>query len=193
MIALCRVFAYTLATVDVDLGKEIYLMMARRTSILTVAVAILGNPLAALAVPTGSVTTAPIASAPAIALPLLLLLAVVLTGITVYRLRATSVPKILAVLGIAAALASIGITYAVPTATITISDGNCYRTVTNPYDPTDFTVVTNHCINPIKIVNVSFSCNEVNASGVVTGEIPVLCTEGLVLAPNAFCHLPQCL
>lgn len=166
--------------------------MARRTTIVIAAVATLGSPLVALAAPTGSVTTSPIASAPAIALPLLLLLAVVLMGITVYRLRATRIPMVLAAVAVAAALASVAVTHATPGVTIPITDGDCNRTATNPYDPTDFVVVQNQCINPIKIVDVSFSCNPVNASTLVTGDAPALCTVGFVLAPKGFCRLPEC-
>src|SRR5579862_4243925 len=140
-------------------------MTRLRVLVFTAAIAICGSPLAALAAPTGSVTTGPLANAPTLALPLLVLLAVILAGLTMFRLRRSATTlAILAGLAVAASLLSIGIIYATPTTTITISGGACNGTVTNPYDPTSKTFLTNGCITPIKIIDVTVDCNNVNAT-----------------------------
>jgi len=164
-------------------------MVLRSATTATAGLVIFGSPIAALAVPIGSVTTSPFGSAPVLALPLLLLLAIVLAGITIFRLRRRGAAPVAIVAVGAALLVMAGVTYAtVPI--IVLSDVACNARVTNSYTPTTLTEVTNHCINPVKIVDITFSCNALPDT--VTGEIPSLCEIGQTLNPGSTCRLPEC-
>ena len=161
-------------------------MRFRRLVPVAVAAATLVSPLAAFA---ASVTTDPIGqAAPALTTPMLGVLAIVLIGLGIYRIRthATGTLTGLALLIGLSLLA--GVSYA--TIGVVVKDAQCTMRTTQTYSDGGSTL-TSLCPNPIEIVAIV--CKTPIEPDVV-GDIPTLptCTVGEILATNDACRLLGC-
>jgi len=156
--------------------------MFRRSIPVVAALATLVAPLAAFAVDTATVTTGPASAAPALTMPLILLLAVVLASVAAYRLRLTSVGRIVGTVLVAAVTAA-GLAYA--GAEITISGPECAKQTTKPFDPILPALLVSNCPNPIHILAIQLSC--------IDPPPPLQpCTVGQTLTNGESCLLPSC-
>ena len=172
-------------------------MRLRRLIPIAGALATLVAPLTAAAQGMmGSVTTAPVGQpAPALGMPLLFLLAVVLAGVGVYRMR-ISAPSSIAMVVLAGVIAVAGLGYADGTALV-IRDANCMMRKTATFPLNSFSHLMSECSNPIMIVALDYTCasgdvaaNTVCPSGIV--DMLPTCQVGQVLALNESCELPNC-
>jgi hypothetical protein len=169
-------------------------MMLRRSLPVTAALATLVAPFAALAQATGSVTTDPVRLAPALGLPLIVLLAVLLAGVAVFRLRRATAGPIARIALIATVTVLAGVGYATLT-TITISGVDCTKQTVHLYDPTGSPVtLMNDCVTPITIDDITTSC----IAGPISPSSPTEptrlppCEVGQTLPSGADCSLPNC-
>ena len=167
-------------------------MMRRKSRLVAVSLAALLAPVMALGqVPPGSVTTSPVNQAPAMGAPVLVLLAVVLAGVAVYRLRrAATVVALVTAVTLLAALGSAVIMMS----NITISGADCVQRTTNPFDPITLTTLTSNCPTMIQIVDIQFDCGlgEI-APNAPTSAVPIpSCEVGQTLANGDVCRLPIC-
>jgi hypothetical protein len=166
-------------------------MMLRRSLPVTAALATFVAPLAALADPTGTVTTDPVHLAPTLGLPLLVVLAIALAGITVFRLRRAAVGPIAAVVLVAGVIALAGLAYAINT--IVISGADCMRQTVSVFDPGGSTALRSDCPNnSIRIIDIQTSCGGVNHLSTAPTGITTFapCEIGLTLAHGDECELP---
>jgi hypothetical protein len=168
--------------------------MLRRLLPVSATLAMLVAPLAAMAQVTGSVTTDPVRLAPTLGLPLIFLLAVVLAGIAVSRLRRTAAGPIARVVLIAGVTVLAGLGYAGVTP-ITISGADCTKQTVHAFDPSGSPMtLMSECQNPITIVDITTSCRK----GPIFPNAPTgtttlsACEIGQTLANGDDCRLPTC-
>jgi len=173
-------------------------MMRRVLIDVVAACGVLVAPLAALAVPSGSVTTTPFHEAPAIGMPVLALLAVALTASAVYRLRRTAGGRVVGVGLVAGVMLLAGLVYA-DLPTITIDGAECMTQTVSVFDPLNDpeTLLTSNCTARIQITDIQRMCNERLVSPGVQPQVATFdmfpeCFVGQVLSKGETCSLLAC-
>lgn len=142
----------------------------------------------------GSVTTDPVHLAPTLGLPLIFLLAVALAAVAVYRLRPAAAGPIAGFVLVAGLTVLAGLGYAV-IPTITISGADCTKQTISVFDPNGpATTLRSNCPNPIKIVDITSSCDTRDiVFNSQTGTTTLAsCEIGQTLANGDACSLPNC-
>lgn len=159
-----------------------------------VLVALIAPVVVHAADPMNMVTTRPLAQhAPAVGLPLIFLLAVVLAGVTVYRLRRVAVGRVIGAALIAAWIGLAGLGYAVID-TLHINGTACMQQTASPYATMTTTNLQNDCPNDILIVDIQFACTSDTLPDQETGGASVpSCVRGNALQNGQICRLPLCL
>jgi len=160
-------------------------MMIRRSIPVAAALATLVAPLPAFA---QVVTTGPLQPAPTLAMPLIFVLAVVLAGLAVYRLRRYVAGPMVGLLLFAAVTVLAGVGYATSMfRSIMISGPACMRETMSPFmDHGPPTVLMSECRNMISILAIQSSCT------MFTQMPQPPCSVGQTLANGQACTLPNC-